>query len=87
MYIDPPLTPENEEWRVLSWPHPDWMLYIYCGYTPTGTYTGGSVVSRLDRPAGSDIPKYVEEIFKKTAVQFGFDYDSMCVSDVTKCPN
>lgn len=87
VYIDPPLTPENEEWRVLSWPHPDWMLYIYCGYTPTGTYTGGSVVSRLDRPAGSDIPKYVEEIFKKTAVQFGFDYDSMCVSDVTKCPN
>ena len=87
VYIDPPLTPENEEWRVLSWPHPDWMLYIYCGYTPTGPYAGGSVVSRLDRPAGSDIPKYVEEIFKKTAVQFGFDYDSMCVSDVTKCPN
>ena len=39
-YTDPPLVPQNEEWRVLSWPHPDWMLYIYCGSTPTGEYAG-----------------------------------------------
>ena len=39
-YTDPPLVPQNEEWRVLSWPHPDWMLYIYCGSTPTGKYAG-----------------------------------------------
>ena len=25
---------------MLSWPHPDWMLYIYCGSTPTGKYAG-----------------------------------------------
>lgn len=84
-YTDPPLTPQIEEWRVLSWPHPDWMLYIYCGSTPTGAYAGGSVVSRLDRPAAEAIPKYVETIFKATALQFGFNYDTMCVSNVTKC--
>ena len=39
-YTDPPLKPQTEEWRVLSWPHPDWMLYIYCGSTPTGPYAG-----------------------------------------------
>ena len=39
-YTDPPLKPQIEKWRVLSWPHPDWMLYIYCGFTPTGPYAG-----------------------------------------------
>ena len=87
IYTDPPLKPQIEEWRALSWPHPDWMLYIYCGSTPTGPYAGGSVVSRIDRPKPEDIPEYVEAIFKKTALKFGFNYDTMCVSDVTKCPD
>merc|ERR1711998_408151 len=61
-YTDPPLTPQTEEWRVLSWPHPDWMLYIYCGETPTGPYAGGSVVSRTARRA-DEIPEWIEDIF------------------------
>jgi len=79
-YTDPPLKPQTEEWRVLSWPHPDWMLYIYCGATPTGPYAGGSVVSRTGRKP-SDIPKYVETIFRAKAKEFKFDYDKMCLSD------
>ena len=47
-YTDPPLKPQTEEWRVLSWPHPDWMLYIYCGSTPTGPYAGQHEVHCLD---------------------------------------
>jgi len=81
-YTDPPLTPQTEEWRVLSWPHPDWMLYIYCGSTPTGAYAGGSVVSRTARLA-SEIPKWIEDIFKVKAKEFNFDYDTMCISDDT----
>jgi len=81
-YTDPPLKPQTEEWRVLSWPHPDWMLYIYCGVTPTGPYAGGSVVSHGNKKAG-DIPKYVEEIFRAKAKEFNFDYDAMCISDDT----
>ena len=85
-YTDPPLKPQVEEWRVLSWPHPDWMLYIYCGYTPTGPYAGGSVVSRSDKPSSINaIPKYVEVEFRATAQRFGFDYDAMCVSNVANC--
>lgn len=84
-YTDPPLRPQNEEWTVLSWPHPDWMLYIYCGYTPTGPYAGGSVVTRLDKPRMNEIPAYVEAQFKATAHRFGFDYDAMCLSNVTMC--
>ena len=76
IYTDPPLKPQVEEWRVLSWPHPDWMLYIYCGSTPTGPYAGGSVVSRSMKPTLDAIPAYVETEFRNTARQFGFNYDT-----------
>ncbi len=84
-YTDPPLRPQLEQWRVLSWPHPDWMLYIYCGKTPVGVYAGGSVVNRSETPPNGTIPEYVEMEFKTTAHRFGFEYDTMCISDVTKC--
>jgi hypothetical protein len=84
VYTDPPLKPQDEEWRVLSFPHPDWMLYIYCGSTPMGPYAGGSIVSRTSQHI-SEIPKWVEDIFRKTATRFNFDIDSMCISDTSKC--
>ena len=84
LYIDPPFKPQNEIWRVLSWPHPDWLLYIYCGYTPAGPYAGGSVVSR-SKTTGNAVPKYVEVEFRTTARLFGFDYDTMCINNVTNC--
>jgi len=80
-YTDPPLTPQTEEWRVLSFPHPDWMLYIYCGATPTGAYAGGSVVARHPIKTAGAIPKWVEDIFRAKAKEFDFDYDEMCISD------
>ena len=84
-YTDPPLRPQVEQWRVLSWPHRDWMLYIYCGRTPVGVYAGGSVVNRSEHPPNGTIPEYVEREFRTTANHFGFDYDTMCVSDVSNC--
>merc|ERR1740123_1996184 len=66
IYTDPPLKPQDEEWRVLSFPHPDWMLYIYCGSTPLGPYGGGSVVSRTAKRI-DQIPAWVEKIFKQKA--------------------
>jgi len=80
-YTDPPLTPQNEEWRVLSFPHPDWMLYIYCGSTPTGAYAGGSVVARDPIKTAGEIPKWIEVLFRAKAKEFNFDYDTMCISD------
>jgi hypothetical protein len=85
-YTDAPLLPQNEEWRVLSWPDQgDWMLYIYCGYTPTGAYAGGSVVSRSSARRMSEIPPAYDAEFRKVSKQYGFDYDSMCVSDLSAC--
>ena len=80
-YTDPPLTPQTEEWRVLSAPHPDWMLYIYCGSTPTGPYAGGSVVAREPIRTAGEIPLWIEKLFRAKAKEFGFDYDEMCISD------
>lgn len=86
IYTDPPLKPQLEEWRVLSWPHPDWMLYIYCGSVPTGMYAGGSVVTRSDRTVDA-MPAYVEAEFRAVASKFNFAYDQMCISDDSKCTN
>lgn len=83
-YLDAPLLPQIEHWRVLSWPHPEWMLYIYCGSTPIGPYAGGSVVSNSSRSI-LDIPPFVEDIFISMAHKFKFNYEGMCVSDTTKC--
>ena len=47
-------------------------------------YAGGSVVTRDARTADA-IPSYVETEFKATAAQFGFDYSTMCISNVTNC--
>ena len=51
-----------------------------------GEYAGGSVVSRIARRI-EEIPAEIEKNFVITAKQFGFDYYSMCISDVSSCPN
>ena len=83
-YLDTPLLPQIEHWRVLSWPHPEWMLYIYCGETPASLYAGGSVVSNSSRSI-SNIPPYVEDIFSSVAEKFKFSYKEMCINDASKC--
>lgn len=83
-YQDAPLLPQIEYWRVISFPHPDWMLYVYCGSTPAGPYAGGSVVTRKKVTVDA-IPRWVEVIFQKTAREYGFEYDTMCISNVTMC--
>ncbi len=55
-------------------------------YLKKGVYGGASVASRVAKTI-DQIPKDIESDFASTALKFGFDYYSMCVSDVTKCPN
>ena len=49
-------------------------------------YGGASVATRTARTI-NEIPKDIENEFASTAARFGFDYFSMCISDVTQCPN
>ena len=84
-YTNTPLKPQIEVWRVLSWPHPDWLLAIYCGFNPALRYDGGLLLHRSDAPPIGALPASVEKEFRSTAKKFSFDYDSMCISDVSKC--
>jgi len=46
LYTDAPLMPQFEHWKVMSWPHPDYVFVIWCGKTPLVTYNGGITLAR-----------------------------------------
>ena len=85
-YINPPLKPQEEKWYVLARPHPDWLMYTYCGSTPVGTYAGINIITRSPRPWESGIPQDVEKEFKKKADLFDIEYDKMCSANHSNCP-
>ena len=35
-----------EDWRLVSMPHPDYALMLWCGRLPVLDYSGGIVISR-----------------------------------------
>merc|ERR1719217_1588254 len=85
LYTDAPLLPQDEYWRVVSWPHPDWMLVIWCGNTPLLPYNGGIVLSRASRSLHG-IPKYVDTAFRAKAAEHSIVYDQMCPRHNEGCP-
>jgi hypothetical protein len=85
-YINPPLQPQDERWYILSRPHPDWIMYTYCGSTPIGEYAGLNVMTRSPNPSNDTMPNEVEAAFRLVAGEFGFDYDAMCIIDQSQCP-
>jgi len=84
-YTDAPLKPQFEHWRIISWPHPDYVWSVWCGGTPLVTYNGGITLAR-NRRSLAGIPKYVEDNFRATAKRFGVDWDQMCPSTNEGCP-
>lgn len=85
-YVNPPLKPQNERWYVLSKPHPDWLMYTYCGSTPAGEYAGLNIATRAQEPWIKGIPAEVEEAFRQAAADFNFSWDSTCPTDQSQCP-
>lgn len=84
-YIDAPLKPQYEHWRIISWPHPDWAASIWCGSTPLLPYNGGIALRRNGRDM-SEMPAYVEQNFREAYAKFGVDWDEMCESTNKDCP-
>ena len=79
-----PMLPQVEDWKFVAVPDPDWALVIWCGYNPVLHYNGGFVVSRhrsLDY-----LTEEVELQLREATAKFGMDYDGLCVSDNTNCP-
>jgi len=81
---DAPLLPQVEKWYVVSWPEPDYMFVFWCGENPALTYNGGYVLSRK-RNIDDMLPE-TEAVFRQLVADKGLDYDLMCPSDNTMCP-
>lgn len=84
-YLNPPLTPQNEAWYVLSRPTEDWIAYTYCGETPAGRYAGVNIITRSETLSGDAIPADVVEKLRSDLATFGLDYDEFCPIDHTEC--
>ena len=84
-YTNPPLTPQDERWYVLSRPHPDWIAYTYCGQTPAGQYAGVNVINRMGVLSGDAIPPEIAAAMKTDLAAFGLDWEDFCSIDHGPC--
>lgn len=74
-----------EYWRVVSRPDKDHMLLYWCGKIPIQDYNGGLLLSRYKSDVNlSDKSKVT---LRKAAEKFNLDFDQMCISDNSWCPN
>ena len=55
-----------------------------CGTNPALDYNGAFLLSRGRTESG--LPAEAEAAFREVAARHGVDWDSMCVSDNTQCP-
>ena len=60
------------------------MFVMWCGTNPALDYNGGYVLSRGRTEEGMSADTLAE--FQEVASKHGLDWDSMCVSDNTNCP-
>jgi hypothetical protein len=73
-----------EPWIVISMPHPDYLLMLWCGYNPVLKYAGGILMSRDNNY--DHIPKDIEDIFRQAVAEHGIDLDNdMFVNDNSQC--
>jgi len=83
-YTDAPLEPQEEDWRLVSMPHPDYALMLWCGRLPVLDYAGGIVISR--HRSDEEMPKSVQTEFRRVLKTHGLDWDKMCPSNNNHCP-
>ena len=74
-----------EDWKFVSWPHPDWAFVVMCGSNPALNFNGAFVLTKEKSLKALDSLPEVELALRATAESLGIDYDSMCESDNTNC--
>lgn len=75
---------QSEDWRLVSWPHPDYALMLWCGRLPVLDYAGGIVISRLKDD--TKMPPEVLAEFKRVLSSHGLSWEKMCPSNNNHCP-
>jgi len=83
-YDDEPLLPQIERWHIVSFPDPQFMFVIWCGENPALKYNGAFLLSRTRTQEG--MSEEVEKVLKEVASKHDINYDSMCLTDNTSCP-
>jgi len=83
-YDDEPLLPQIEKWHIVAYPESNYMMVFWCGTNPALDYNGGFVLSRT-RTQNDMLPE-TEAKFREVCSQHGVDYDAMCVTDNSACP-
>jgi len=78
----------NDDWFVLSQPHPDYALLYYCGTSAMDSYQGAVVITRSPN---SEIPAAIVNSFRQALKDADFPVpitlDSFCSIDNDACPN
>ena len=76
---------QTEPWVIISKPHPDYMLMLWCGTNEVINYAGGILMSKGSK-IYADMPQKLEDIFRAATAKFGVDYDKdMFVDDNSYC--
>ena len=73
-----------EKWHIVSRPQEDFMFVMWCGTNPALDYNGAFVLSRGRTEEGMQPGTLAE--FQAVAAKHGVEWNSMCISDNTNCP-
>lgn len=74
---------QTEPWVVVSKPHDDYMVMLWCGENPAMKYAGGIVVSKHKTADG--MPKWVDDAIRERVTAHGIDYDKWFLNDNSEC--
>ncbi len=75
-----------EDWKFISYPHPDWAFVAWCGSNPALNYNGAFVITRERSLAPLEELPEVEQELRAAVESLGLDWDAMCETDNTDCP-
>ena len=68
---------------MVSKPHPDYYMMLWCGSNPALKYAGGILMSKSKNY--SDMPKWVEDALRVKVNSFGLDFDKLFINDNSAC--
>lgn len=78
-----PTLNQTEPWVVVSKPHEDYMMMLWCGENPVMKYAGGILLSKSKNY--DDMPKWVEDEIREKVVSHGLDWDKLFINDNSQC--
>ena len=72
-----------EKWHLVARAG-DFLLVVWCGENPALQYNGAFLLSRHRTAAG--LQPAAEQQFREVLARHGLEWDAMCLSDNTDCP-